>query len=487
MKYLAFDIGAESGRAVVGILENGRLSLEEICRFQTRPMLVQGHLHWDIYRIFEELKLGLRAATQKYPDIASLGIDSWGCDFGLLTADGILLGLPFMYRDAITEGVPEEVYQIVPREEVYRITGLQTMRVNTLFQLYALKKKQPGYLQPARRLLFIGDLLGYLLTGVALTDPTIASTSQCYDPSRQEWATGLLQRLGLPEDILPPLVQPGKPLGPVLADIAEEYGAGGVEVICVGSHDTACAVAAVPAGSGRWAYISSGTWSVMGVELEQPLLTAVGMNYDFSNEVGWGGRIRYLKNVVGLWLLQGVRRSFEERGADYSYPEIIGQATQATPFTSLIDVTQPEFVDVGDMVDKIAAYCQRTDQPLPEGVGGYTRCVLESLAMRYHELMEMLCQLTGKEYDTLHIVGGGSQNAMLNAFTANACHTRVLAGPSEATATGNILVQAISRGEVASLKEGRQLIQNSLALAEFQPENPAAWDKAYHNYLAARR
>jgi len=482
MRYLAFDLGAESGRAIVGTVKNGRLLLEEVYRFQNRPLLVQGHLHWDVYRLFEELKFGLQAATARYKDIVSLAIDTWGVDFGLLTEDGILIGLPMMYRDPITEGIPEEIYGLISREELYRITGLQTMRFDTLFQLYALEKRSPGYLKAAHSLLFMPNLLGYLFTGQGAADLSIASTSHFYNPSFHRWATSLLERLGLPADILPSLVYPGTIIGPLLKEIAEECNASGMELICVGSHDTASAVASVPAQGERWAYISSGTWSLMGAELEKPLINDEGMQYDFTNEVGYGGSIRYLKNIVGLWLLQGIRRSLESRGIPMSYPEMVAAAEKTAPLQVLIDVDEPDFMNVGDMMDKVDAFCRKTGQPLPEGAGGYARCVLESLALRYREVMALLKKLTGADYDTLHIVGGGSKNIMLNSFTASACHMQVLAGPDEATAAGNILVQAITRDEIASLANAREVVGNSFDLIEYLPQNPEIWDRAYEKY-----
>ncbi len=486
MRYLAFDLGAESGRAIVGTVENGRLLLEEVYRFQNRPLLVQGHLHWDVYRLFEELKFGLQAATAKYKDIVSLAIDTWGVDFGLLTEGGVLIGLPMMYRDPITEGIPEEVYNLISREELYRISGLQTMRFDTLFQLYALEKRSPGYLKIARSLLFMPNLLGYLFTGRGAADLSIASTSHFYNPSLHRWETDLLKRLGLPADILPGLVYPGTIIGPLLEEIAKECNASGMELICVCSHDTASAVVSVPAQDERWAYISSGTWSLMGAELERPLISDEGMKEDFTNEVGYGGSIRYLKNIVGLWLLQGIRRSLGSRGIQISYSEMVEAAERAVPLQALIDVDDPDFMNVGDMMDKVDAFCRRTGQALPEGAGGYARCVLESLALRYREVMSLLKKLTGTDYDTLHIVGGGSKNVMLDSFTASACDVRVLAGPDEATAAGNILTQAITRGEIASLANAREVVGNSFDLIEYLPQNPKIWDRAYEKYRILR-
>ncbi len=467
-RYLAFDLGAESGRAMLGTLDAGRLAVEEVHRFSNTPVRVFDALYWDTLRLWHEIQRGLAiAGRERKLALDGIGIDTWGVDFALLGGDGALADNPRHYRDARTHGVMPKVFAIVPRAEVFAQTGIQFMQINSLYQFYALKLAGSPALARAHKLLFMPDLLNYWLTGVARAEVTIASTSQFYDPRRKAWATDLLERLGLPTHILPEIVAPGTRLGPLLDSVAEAAGLGAVPVYATGCHDTASAVAAVPAEGSNWCYISSGTWSLMGAELDQPIIDEQVLEQNLTNEIGVAGKVRFLKNIAGLWLLQECRRAWALEGAEFTYDELVRLAGCAQPFRASID--PDAFLEPGDMPRKIAERCRASGQAPPQTPGEFTRTILESLARRYRQVLESLETLAGRRFDAIHIVGGGSRNRLLNQLVANATGRTVIAGPSEATAIGNVLTQAIGAGELSGLAEAREVVRRSFAVEMYRP------------------
>jgi rhamnulokinase len=485
--YLAFDLGAESGRAVVGTLEDGRLELEEKHRFANPTGRMNGHLHWNLLAQWEELKAGLRKAAgegSKRPEIHGIGVDTWGVDFGFVFPDGDIRGNPFHYRDARTNGMLEKAFAAVPRERIFEATGVQFMQLNSLYQLLATKETHPRLLQSAETLLFMPDLFNYLFTGVRKAEFSIVTTSQMYDPRQKAWATPLLKELGLPVDILPEIVPSGTVIGQLQRDVAEECGTGRIPVIATASHDTASAVAAVPVeGSGNdWCYISSGTWSLMGVELDEPVINEKVLGYNYTNEGGVGGTIRFLKNIMGLWLVQECRRQWIREHHDHSYGELTQMAARAKKFGALIDPDHKPFLTPGDMPEKIEQFCKDTKQRTPHTRGEYVRACLESLALTYRRTLDGLEDILGRKLKTIYVVGGGSQNELLNQMTADACDRAVVAGPVEATAAGNILVQAMATGDVKSLADARAIVRNSFEVKRYEPQHSEKWDEAYARY-----
>jgi rhamnulokinase len=483
-KLLAFDLGAESGRGVLGLFDGRELRLEVVHRFPNGAVRTLDTLHWDVLRLHGEMLQTLRISAADFGGVDSLGVDAWGVDFALLGRDGTLLGNPRHYRDPHTEMVMDEALKRVPRYEIYRQTGLQFMRFNTLFQLLALQRDRSPLLDVAETLLFIPDLFHFFLTGVKVNEFTDASTSQLLDATTRKWAYGLATQFGLPERVLGTLVSPGTVLGPLRASVAAETGLNAAPVIAPASHDTASAVAAVPASAQTWAYISSGTWSLMGVELTQPLLSEQALAYNFTNEGGVGGTVRFLKNIMGLWVVQECRRAWERAGTAYSYEDLAKLAEAAPPFVSLVDPDDASFMLPSSMPAAIAAFCTRTGQPAPADAGAAVRCALESLALCYRRVFERLEELTGRRIEVIHVVGGGSQNALLNQFTADACNRPVLAGPVEATAIGNVLVQAIGLRALGSLADAREVVRRSFEVKTFEPRQPDAWQAPYARYQA---
>ena len=426
--------------------------------------------------------LSLGKAQAEHGPLASVGVDTWGVDFALLGRDGSLLGNPRHYRDLHTEHIMEAAFARVPRREIFRQTGIQFMRINSLFQLLALTKAGSPQLDLAEHLLFIPDLFHYWLTGTKVNEYTIASTSQMLHPGERTWARELLRTLGLPDKILGQLVMPGMPLGNLRADVAGQAGVMPMPILAVATHDTASAVAAVPARGQSWAYISSGTWSLMGVEMDAPLTSDKVLDCNFTNEGGVGGTIRLLKNIMGLWLVQECRRTWEKEGKTYTYGELMDLARSAPPFASIIDPDDASFMLPANMPAAIGDFCRKSGQPVPQTPGSVVRCALESLALRYRWVLERLEELLGRKLDTIHIVGGGGQNTLLCQFTADSCNRRVLAGPVEATALGNVLVQLIGLGLLSSLDEAREVAQRSFRVREFLPENPHDWDEPYRRF-----
>lgn len=478
-KLLAFDLGAESGRGVLGRFDGRRLQLEVVHRFPNGGVRTLDTLHWDVLRLYGEMLAGLRRCAADFGGVDSVGVDTWGVDFALLGRGDTLLGNPRHYRDPHTETILEEAFARVPRWEIFRQTGIQFMRFNTLFQLLALQRERSPLLDAAQTMLLMPDLLHFWLTGVKVNEFTNASTSQMYDPTEKGWAYGLVSAFGLNTKMLGSIVPPGTVLGPLRGTVATDTGLNPVPVIAPATHDTGSAVAAVPAQGEAWAYLSSGTWSLMGVELPGPLINEQALAYNFTNEGGVGGTIRFLKNIMGLWIVQECRRAWERSGKNYSYDDLARLAEAAPPFVSLVNPDDGGFILPANMPAALAEFCRKTGQPEPREPGPVIRCALESLALRYRWVFERLEELTGKRLEVIHVVGGGSQNALLCQLTADACNRPVLAGPVEATAIGNVLVQAMGLGLLRSLAEAREVVRASFEVKRYEPKDAAAWEEPY--------
>ncbi len=486
-RYIAVDLGAESGRVVVGHLDEQGLQLEEVHRFRNGPVRLMGSLYWDVLRLWGEIKLGLSRAAQAYGEsLSSIGLDAWGVDYGLLAADDTLLGNPYHYRDARTDGMMEGAFQIIPREEIYARTGIQFMQLNSLFQLLAQVQANSPALRTARTFLHIPDLFHFWLSGRKANEFTIATTSQCYDPQMGDWARDLLETLGIPSAIFGPIVPPGTLLDTLRPAVVQETGCPPIPVITPGSHDTASAVAAVPATGADYIYLSSGTWSLMGVEVPQPIISQRTLEANLTNEGGVNHTFRLLKNIMGLWLVQECRREWSRQGDSLDYEALTRLAADAPPFGPLLDPGDPRFLAPGDMPGRIQAYCQETGQPVPESRGEILRCALESVALEYRRVADTLSHLVGAPLETVHIVGGGSQNRLLNQFTADATGRHASTGPVEATAIGNILVQAMALGHISSLREGRDIVRRSSEMQAYEPRDTGRWNQAYRRYQALR-
>ena len=480
--YLAFDLGASSGRAVIGVFNGERLTLEEGHRFPNRIIRVLDHLHWDILGLFEEMQQGLRLCARSGRTLRSIGVDTWGVDFGLIGKDRTLLGMPYAYRDPHTSGIMESAFTLASRDMIFEQTGIQFMPINTLYHLIALQRADSPLLQSAERLLMIPDLLNLFLTGVAAAEFTDVTTTQCYNPGTRDWAWTLLDVFDLPTGIMPDIIQPGTVLGPLLPHIAEDTGIGNINVVAPASHDTGSAVAAVPAQGEDWAYLSSGTWSLMGIESPEPIISPQALAFNMTNEGGIDGTFRILKNITGLWLIQECKRIWTREGQDYEYDEIVRMAESATPFKAFIDPEDPAFMAPDNMPEAIREMCTRTGQAAPGDVGETARCIFESLALKYRQVLDQLVMLRGKPLSTLHMVGGGIQNTLLCQFTANAIGLPAVAGPIEATAIGNLLVQAIAHGEISSLSQLRDVVRESFPIVTYEPRETNAWNDAYERF-----
>lgn len=494
LEFLALDLGAESGRAVLGQFDGERLRLSEVHRFPNGPVRLPDGLHWDVLRLWTEIKRGLTLAVQEHrADLAGVGLDTWGVDFGLLDRDGALISNPYHYRDSRTDGMLEEAFRRVPREEIFEQTGIQFMQLNSLYQLLAMVVGRSPALDIAETFLTMPDLFNYWLSGRKVCEFSIATTTQCYDPrlpppdeggGRGGWAIPLLEKMGIPTHIFPEIVPPGTVLGELLPAVAEEVGMSGLPVIAPACHDTGCAVAAVPAEGVDFAYISSGTWSLMGAELSEPIINEQSLAFDLTNEGGVSGTFRFLKNITGLWLVQECRRTWARQGEEFSYDDLTQMAAQATPLQSIVDPDYPEFLKPGDMPARIRAFCHKTDQPVPQSKGEVIRCALESLALKYRWVLERLEEILGRRLEPIHIVGGGTQNWLLNQLAADATGRRVVTGPVEATAAGNVITQMMALGHIASLAEGRRIVRHSFDVVTYEPAGGAEWDGAYGRFLA---
>lgn len=481
MKLLAFDYGASSGRAILGQFDGSRLTLDEVHRFSNDPVFVPDSLYWDILRLFYELKQGImKAASHAGKDISSIGIDTWGVDFGLLDKNGKLLGNPLHYRDSNTEGMMEKVFSIVPDHEVYERTGIQFMPINTLYQMFSMKLSESPLLKNASTMLFIPDLLRYFLTGEKTCEYTIASTSQMLNAGSGNWDTELLDKLNIPTDILTEIIDPGTITGKLTEKISNELMVDQIPIVAVAEHDTGSAVISVPSSDKTSAYLSSGTWSLLGVESSKPVINKITFETNYTNEGGYDRSIRLLKNIMGLWIFQECKRTWDKEGTPMSFSELADLIHSAKPFASLIDPDDSSFLSPGGMPDRIRSYCEKTGQPVPVTKAEIVRCIMESLALKYRMAVEELEKIVGYKISSIHIVGGGSKNSVLSQFTANATNKRIIAGPVEATAAGNILVQLIAMKEIKSIDEGRELIRKSFSLEEYLPQEN--WDEAYSRF-----
>jgi len=483
-RYLAFDLGAESGRAVAGSLRDGRIELEEIHRFPTGGTEVLGTLYWDVLGFHRDVLDGLARYTKRYGrGLDGVGIDTWGVDFGLLDRQGALLANPVHYRDARHDGMMDEAFRRMPREEIFRHTGLQFLPFNTLYQLLSLVVRHSPWLGAAKKLLLMPSLFSYFLTGNQTVEFTHATTTQFYDPRKGGWSEAVLAAMEIPRDILPEIVPPGTVLGPLRKKVADEAGLDEVNVIAPATHDTGSAVAAVPTGAGDdWAYLSSGTWSLMGIEVREPIINDAALRFNMTNEGGVEGTFRFLKNISGLWMVQECRRSWAREGHALSYDAMARMAAEARPFVARMDPDDPAFLKPDDMPAAMVRFCERTGQTPPATPGEFVRCALESLALRYRDVLEKIETISGRTIRVLHIVGGGSRNRLLNQFAADATGVTVVAGPAEATALGNVLMQARACGDLGSLAEARAVVRASTPLETFEPHDRDHWDEAYARF-----
>jgi rhamnulokinase len=472
--YLGIDIGAESGRVMAGLWDGRRIRLEELHRFANGPVAIAGTVRWDVLRLWSEIQHGLALAGRRFgKSVVSIGMDTWGVDFALLSQSGELLGQPYHYRDARTRGAFERAFARVPRAQIFAATGVQFMEINTLYQLLALRQNNPEVLAAAHTFLTMPDFFNWCLSGARVCEFTNATTTQCLDPSRRGWALDLLKQFDLPANIFPEIVPPGSKLGPLRADLAEKTGLASAIVVAPATHDTGSAVAAVPTlhtGKTNWAYLSSGTWSCMGAELPRASLTPRTLELNVTNEGGVNFTYRLLKNISGLWLVQQCRRAFEARGRNCDYAELVRLASDAPALRSFVDPDDARFMNPPDMAAALQAFCRETGQTVPETEGQIVRCALESLALKYQVTLTSLEELTGNKMEVIHIVGGGSQNHLLNQFAADACNRPVLAGPVEATVLGNVLVQAQASAEVINLAELRAVVRDSFEVRPFEPD-----------------
>jgi rhamnulokinase len=484
---LAFDLGASSGRALIGELiamegECPKLAVKEIYRFPNHVVYAGRRMHWDLLRLLQEVKTGIRQAYREGFQPDTLGIDTWGVDFGLLDASGELIGNPYHYRDQQTNGMIEEITDLIGTEELYRQTGLQNMPFNTIYQLYAMIKFRSPKLDIARHLLMIPDLIAYMLTGRITCEYTAASTTQMLHPDQKTWNKSLMETVGIPLQLFTDPIRPGELIGPLTHEVCEELGSAPIDVVAVATHDTASAIAAVPAAGEPFVYLVCGTWSLMGTELTEPLLSKEAIEWAYSNEGGVGDTYQLLKNIMGLWMVQECRREWEASGMAYDYANLVRLAEEAPAYQCLIDPDDPRFYDPGGMAEKIQAYCRETGQRVPIGEGEIIRCVLESLALRYRFTLEQLEILTGRSFGVLHMVGGGVQNELLCQLTANVLGRPVLAGPAEASAIGNMLVQLISLGLCNDLHAARLLVKNSLSVTRYEARGGLHDEGAYEAF-----
>lgn len=480
-KVLAFDFGASSGRAIIGSFEGKKITLEEIHRFSNDPVLVGGTFYWDVLRLFHEIKQGILKA-KKAGGFDSIGIDTWGVDFCLLDADGKLLENPVHYRDARNNGMIEKACEYISKDRLYELTGIQFMEFNSVFQLLSLKLNRPELLSRAKKLLFMPDLLGYFLTGKTAGEYSIATTSQYIDINTRSWSKEIAEKLGLPLDIMPQIVKPGEILGTLSEEICAELGVPAVPVISVCGHDTQSAITAVPSAEPDFAFISCGTWSLFGTETDAPIVNEQTRNFNVTNEGGYDFSTAFLKNICGLWLIQESRRQWIREGNEYSYADLEKFALAEAPFRCFIDPDAPDFVAPGDMPSRIKEFCRKTGQYVPETVGEVVRCIYESLALKYRYVFEGLQSCTGKTYEHINVVGGGTKDGLLCNMTAAACGVRVYAGPIEATVLGNIAVQLMSSGDIPDITEARKMIAAGESLKEYEPLGTCEWNAAYEEY-----
>ena len=481
--FFAVDLGATSGRTIIGTIENGKMSLEELTRFDNNLIETGGHFYWDIFALYNEVINGLRLVAKRQIEIQSIGIDTWGVDFVCVGSDGAILRNPLAYRDPHTVGKMEEYFEKkVARDEVYNITGIQFMNFNSLFQLYAMDEAGNTALRNADKVLFVPDALSYMLTGNAVCEYTIASTSQMLDPRTKDLDSRLVESVGLKRGQFGEMVNPATVIGTITEEVQKMTGLGAVPVIAVAGHDTGSAVAAVPAANEKFAYLSSGTWSLMGIETQDAIINARSFDLNFTNEGGIEGTTRFLKNICGMWIYERCRKEWKD-AEGLGHAELQSAAMECEPFRSLINPDDPIFANPASMLDAITTYCEKTNQPIPQGYAQTCRCIFDSLALRYRQVFAWLKEFADFDINVLHIIGGGSKNEYLDQFTANSCGVTVLAGPQEGTAIGNIMLQAKAAGMVGDIWEMRRIIADSLELKRFEPQDKEIWDAAYEKYL----
>ncbi|MDR2691813.1 MAG: rhamnulokinase [Dysgonamonadaceae bacterium] len=482
--FLAFDIGATSGRSIIGSLTGNNLELKELTRFPNKIIRTGDKYYWDIFALFDALKDGLKAASAQNIKIDAIGIDTWGVDFVYLGEDGSILSTARSYRYPYTEGIPEEYFdKILSRKEVYGLTGIQIMNFNSLFQLYAARKENSSALKNAQEILFMPDALSYLLTGEKVCEYTILSTSQFLNPYTRQIEKSLLEKAGISASLMPPVVMPGQVTGYLTESLAKECGTEKVPVIAVAGHDTASAVVSVPAGNKNFAYLSSGTWSLMGIEVNRPIINETSFNLNFTNEGGVDGTVRFLKNIIGMWLLEQCRKEWKADGKEFTYPEIVALSDSVAGFRSLIDPDNAAFANPESMTKAIAVFCEKTGQTVPQSEAGFIRCIFDSLAMKYKYVLDCLQKVAPFPIEKLHIIGGGSHNQLLNRMTADAIGIPVTAGPGEATAIGNIMMQAKGLKLVNSTQEIRNIIRSGFNPEVFYPQNTGQWNEKYPYFL----
>lgn len=483
--FLALDLGAESGRALIGILEDRRIKVEEVYRFPNIPVKVGNSLFWDCLRIWSEIKFAISSTRSRLVDPNSVGVDTWGVDFALLDDNGELLGNPHHYRDPRTERAFEEVLRRFSKEEIYFRTGIQFLRLNTLYQLYSIVLKKSSLLNTANKFLMMPDLFNYWLSGVKVSEFSDATTTQFFNPSKNSWDCELLEKLGIPTHFLPEIVRPGTVLGKILSSLAEELNvSNNVSVVAPACHDTASAVAAAVLENENSAYISSGTWSLVGIEVDKPIINKKSLQYNFTNEGGVFGKFRFLRNVQGMWLIQECKRIWASQGRDYSYDELIRLASKSRGLIAFIDPDDQRFMAPMNMVEEIIGYLDDTNQEKPSNEGELVRIILESLAFKYRLVIDRMMELTGNRIDQINIIGGGSRNWLLNQLTADFTGIKVIAGPVEATSIGNILMQAYAMGFMSSHRDIRLTVKNSFEFREFKPRREESVEDAYHRFCS---
>lgn len=483
VKVLGFDYGASSGRAMLGTFDGNKITLEEVHRFSNDPVKVHGTLYWDILRLYHELKTGIIECRKKgHSDISAIGIDTWGVDFGLLDEEGRLLQNPIHYRDKRTDDMMQKAFELVGKENIYQSTGIQFMQFNTLYQLLSLSREYPELLKRTKSLLFTPDLLNYFLTGEKHSEYSIASTSQMLDINTGDWDKTLLEKLGIPTHFLHDIIKSGTIVGNISEQVCDEVGINTIPVIAVAAHDTGSAVISAPAVSENFAYLSSGTWSLLGTELKKPVANQLAYDMDYSNEGGYNNTIRFLKNIMGLWIYQDCRREWNKEGEIFEFDDLEANAKTLPPFKCLIDVDHKSFYHPGHMPEKVQEFCRNTNQYVPIEKGEIVRCIMESLTLKYRYVYERLEQVVGHDIPSLHIVGGGCKNIMISQFTANALNKTVTTGPIEATSTGNIVAQLMALGEIRDLAHAREIIRNSFEIKTYKPENVEKWEEVYQYF-----
>lgn len=480
-RVLAFDFGASSGRAIVGVFDGDKIELREVHRFSNDPVKINGTFYWDVQRLFFEIKQGILKAKED-GGFDSIGIDTWGVDFGLLRKDGTLVENPVHYRDARNDGMVELAKKYMSHEEMYDITGIQFMDFNTIFQLLSLKENRPYILEEADKLLFMPDLLSYMLSGVKSTEYSIATTSQMVDLKTHDWSDKILDTFGIKKDLLTPIVPTGAVIGQLSDDICEELGVPKADIISVASHDTQSAITAAPCENDDFAFISCGTWSLFGTEVKEPILNEASKKLNVTNEGGYDYTIAFLKNICGLWLIQESRRQWIREGKEYSYADLEKMALECEPFKCFIDPDAPEFAPMGNIPKRVQEYCEKTNQYVPQTVGEIMRCIYESLAMKYRYTFDGIKDCTGKDYDRIHVMGGGTKDKLLLSMTAQSCNVDVYGGPIEATALGNIAVQLMSSGAISDIKQARKIIADGENLKLYTPDNRDEWENAYSTF-----